>query len=479
MTIILCMLMVTSVLGLFQLFNIGEFGIIPIEVTLGFALLYAVYHTVWLGRALRVPRRMELIVMSMLLFIFIFSEVGPLLSGDSLQILQGLKTFSHFILLWLGAFVLIVIPTTSKQWITAFRVHFGVSIIVVLFAAYQLPARTFEWPLGWIEITNQSFRKLDREASEMGQIALRFADFYRATSIFSEPSALAGYGVVSLMMMMVPVFRRSQTIIKTRTFLIISIICTTVAIFLSFSMSGMILVVSVLCLSVALYPRTAPKRILGFMLAAVVLLAIADVTVEKNFNISVLTLFGTRVENLVSGQATSEGSDIVGESATQRTNDYYVSAKVFESAPVIGVGAGNFGNAVEAKKRLTLYPSTVYGSVLGEMGILGFSALIGFLILLFTRALIIERHWTKYHRGEDTDLDRLVPLMPFRILIVIVGGFFGSFFVSAIFWLDIIIVMSITSLARREMGKEVDSQIFLVRKAWRNRFIENRQGANL
>lgn len=475
MTTILCLFMITAVLGLFQVWNIGDFGFATIEIVMGLVYAYTFYHAVWLGRPLRVPKRTEIIVMGLVLLVFAGSSLTPLVSGNAPQVSQALKTLAHFVFLWLAAMLLISLPISAKQWVTAFRIHFAVSFVVVVFAMYQLPARTFEWPLGWIEITNQSFRKLDKEASEMSQLALRFADFYRATSLFSEPSALAGYSAMSLMMMIVPLFRRSRTIIKSKTFLTLSIICTTIALFLAFSMSGMLLVAATLVLSVMLYPRTAPKRMAMFLAASVALLLVADFTIEKNFNISVMTLFGTRVGNLVSGEATSGGSDIIGESVTQRTGDYWVSGKVFESSPIIGVGAGNFGKSEAGKRHLTQYPSTVYGSVLGEMGIIGICIVVLFLLILYGRAQVAERQWTKNHRGEDTDLDRLIPLMPFRMVLVIITGVSGSYLVSAIFWVDVVIVLSTLSLARRAMGTERIHEVSFVARPWRQRFIDNQQ----
>ncbi len=475
MTIILALLMITSVLGLFQVFNVGDFGLPPVEVSLLLVFVYAFYHAVWLGRPLRIPRRVEIVVLGVLLLVFAASSIVPLLSGNTPQIAQGIKTLLHFLFMWLAALLLISLPITANQWVKAFRVHFAVSFVVVVFAMYQLPARTYEWPLGWIDITNQTFRKMDRESSEMGQIALRFADFYRATSLFTEPSALAGYASMSLMMMLVPFFRGSLTIIKSKVFLILSIVCTTIALFLAFSVLGLALVCSLLAVCVLLYPRTALKRLGLFLAASVVVLFIADFAIEKNFNISVLTLFSTRVSNLVSGKATGDGSDIIGESVTQRTSDYWVSGKVFETSPIIGVGAGNFGRSEVGKRHFTTYPSTVYGSVLAEMGILGIVVVVFLLLLLFVRALQTERTWAVQHRGEDTDLDRLIPLAPFRMLLIIITGFSGSFLISAIFWFDVVIVMSTVSLARRAMGTERLQELFLVKHSWRQRFIDNRQ----
>lgn len=475
MTFILGILMTTAVLGLFQVLSIGDFGVPPIEVGFLFVFGYAFYHAVWLGLPLRVPRRLELIILGALLLVFTASSIVPLVSGDSPQVSQAIKTLLHFTYLCVTAIVTISLPITAKQWVQAFRIHFVISFVVVVYAMYQLPARTYEWPLGWLDVTNQSFRKLDKEASEIGQLALRFADFYRATSLFSEPSALAGYSAMSLMMLLVPFFRRSFPIIKSKIFLALSIVCTTMALFLAFSMLGFVLVCVLMVLCVVLYPRSAPKRMMIFLASSVLLLFTADFVIERNFNISVLTLFSTRVSNLVSGRATSDASDIVGESVTQRTSDYSVSGKVFESSPIIGVGAGNFGKSEVAKRNLTSYPSTVYGSVLGEMGILGIGALVFFLLLLFGRALVTERAWTSKHCGEDSDLDRLIPLAPFRMVFIIITGFSGSFLISAIFWFDVVMVMSTVSLARRAMGTEHLQEIFLVKRAWRQRFVDNKQ----
>ncbi len=79
-----------------------------------------------------------------------------------------------------------------------------------------------------------------------------------------------------------------------------------------------------------------------------------------------------------------------------------------------------------------------------------------------------ERKWTKGHHGEDSDLERLVPSLPFRALLLIFVCFNGNNLVTANFWFEVILMLAVQNALHRATGIDRSRQIFLVRKPWRD-----------
>jgi len=471
MSVYLSMLFASSVLGFFHVLAIGTFGLSLLEFLFLGALVAAVVHGLWLGKAFRVPRRFETGAVVSLLGVVLLSALMTVLRGEGPQVMQSFKTFLHFAYLWGFCMIMLCLPITAEDWRRALQVHFVVAAGIMLFGLYQLPARMLDLPLAWIDITNASFQRGYDETLETGQIALKFKDFYRATSIFSEPSALAGYATATLSMLIVPYFRGTRSVIERRWFFWTVVVLSVMSIFLAFSLTGIVMAGAVLALVMILYPRRSIRKIAIVGAVVLVLIGVADRVVEATTSVSVVELFATRVTSLVSGKASQdESGTISGESITQRTADYRVSFEVWQEHPVTGVGPGNFATSVAGKRHNQPFPSTTIGSVLSELGVVGAVVFTMALLGFFTVSLIVERRWSASLPEEGSALDRIVPFLPFRWLLIILTAFTGNFLVSAYFWFEATFLLSALGSARQALGMDRWREVQLVREGWRSRW---------
>ena len=467
---------VSAVLGFFHIVAIGTFGLTPLEALFPGVVIALFYHAVWKGLPLRIPTRFNVMAMVAVLASVLASTLYVAFQGDYEMLSQSLKTSLHFVYQWVFAFGMLLIPIGATQWVKALRVHFVVSFLVMLFALYQLPARALDLPLAWIDITNASFQRGQDGIDEVSQLALKFKDFYRATSIFPEPSALAGYGAASLAMLIVPIFRGAPGVIKQRWFHLLSIYATIVAVFLAFSMTAVILVSATVALIVILYPKGSIKRLALVAGVGLVMVVGVDRVVENSYNVSVLELFAKRLTSLVSGAAVADETGAVyGESVTQRVSDYQVAVEAFEDSPILGVGPGNFSLSKAGKYHNQEFPASVWGSVLSELGIIGFICLVVFMFGTYFSLQADERRWTRGHLGEDSDEERLSAILPFRWLLIILAAFTSNFFVSSILWFDVVFLFSAQSAVRRAMGMDDSREFFLVQRSWQSRLAKSRQ----
>lgn len=474
-TVYLTLLFIASVLGFLQLAAIGTFGITPMEALFGVSFMYALYHGVWCGRPFKFPRRADMALLLLLCGSFLLSAMPVVLSGDSAAITQGIKTLAHVYYLCLFAMIMITIPIDGRQWISALRAHLVFSVVIMLFGIYQLPARAFDLPLAWLDVTNVSFQRGLKETYEVTQLALKFENFYRVTSVFTEPSGLAAYGAASITMLTVPLLLGGATIIRSRGWLLFAIVATLIALFLTFSMTGALLVSAAVILTLILYPTYAWKRLLAVAAISVVLIGVADRVTYSFTDVSVLDLFTQRITSLVTGAAAKEETGaIVGESLTQRTADYAVSADVWMESPVTGVGLGNFANSEGSKYHNVQFPSTVYGSVLAELGLIGFFIFISLLFVTLLVTLRDERRWFREYRGKDSAVDILAPLLPFRVFLLIFVAFTSNYLVTAVFWYDMVLILSGRSAVRRQFGGDQTFDLYVTRTPWRDRWMAAR-----
>lgn len=458
-------LVVSSVLGITQLFSIAGFGVTPLEFSLVGVFFIAAYRWLWLGQPIQLPRSYSIVGLVAILAAVTISAAAVALGGSAPVVTQTLKTYAHFIYLWMVGLVFLCLPISADDWIRALRVHFTVATVVMIYGLYQLPARVFEWPLAWIDISNVSFTRGLGDAEEVGQIALKFQNFYRATSIFSEPSSLSGYATATLVMLIVPYFRGTASIIRQRWWFWTLIILSSLSIFLAFSMTGLLLLGAVLMGMVALYPRESARRLAIVGLFSMMFVGVADRAAEAVTNISVIELFGQRLSSYVSGAAADdELGTIAGDSFSQRLQDYQTAFTAWEDAPITGVGPGSFAESTAGRRYSQPFLSTLIGSVLVEFGLLGFVLIIGGLVGFLINALLVERRWTQRYRGTDCPEEQLASFIPFRWLLIVLTTVTGNFLITPSFWFDVATLVTMQVAVMRTMGGTPVVEFSLVRR---------------
>jgi len=385
------------------------------------------------------------------------SAIQPLLGGSYSEILQAIKTSLHFYSLWAFAIVCIVARVTADEWLPALRLSAIQSLGIASYGLYQIPARAFGWPGGWIEITNSNYAtKVDSFAVDTTQLALQFGDFFRATSIFSEPSSLALYSATILSLVAVPWLTGTKPIIQSRALVSAIIIINLLALFVTFSLTGLMLLAIIIATCLYVRPRRVLNRLVVGVLVASVGIVAADIKIHEELGVSVLDLFGRRISSIASGKAAVSESEIVGESYTQRTSDYQTSYEAFLESPYIGVGPGNFSNSQAGRRHNSPYPSTTWGSVLAEQGILGILTFGGLMVVLLVGSIQLLRH-----RGVDGEnlTAGIHVIVPVRVLILIFVGLTGNNFVSNVLWIDVGLIASIILDEGRRQKRLVEHTI--------------------
>lgn len=453
MPLYLSWLVVASVLGITQLFAIGGFGVSPLEFSLLGVFGIAAYRWLWLAQPIQIPRSYEVLGLVAMFSAVTVSTAVVAMSGSAPVVTQSLKTYAHFIYLWMVGLVFLCLPITAEDWVRALRVHFAIATVVMVYGLYQLPARAFDWPLAWIDIGNVSFTRGLSDDTEIGQIALKFQNFYRATSIFSEPSSLSGYATATLVMLIVPYFRGTPSIIRQRWWFWLLIVLSALSIFLAFSITGLLLLGAALIGMVILYPRESAKRLLVVGLFCLLFVGVADRAVEAVTDISVIELFGQRLSSYVSGAAADdELGTIAGDSFSQRLLDYQTALSAWEDAPLTGVGPGSFSESAVGRRYSQPFLSTLIGSVLVEFGLIGFVLIIGGLLGFLIRSWMVERQWTRHHRGIKAAEEQIASFIPFRWLLIVLTTVTGNFLITPSFWFDVAMLLTMQMAVLRKMG---------------------------
>lgn len=437
--------------GMFQLTSIGDFGVQPSYV--GIILLFSLflYHFVTnkvsINLAPIVPVKSLILLQASAGLALIF-----VISNPNADVIQFIKSYSHFIFLTFFALTLGVINLEGKVFVNIFRIWLIVSILLNIFGIYQLFARAFELPLAWIDLNNVSIS--GNEDQEFQQLSLKFKNFYRATSIFSEPSALAGFNLAILSTLITPIFKpNSYTIFKSKAFLNFIFILSVITLFVTFSLTA-VMGLGLLAIAYVMFNKNINYlRIFKTTLYVVVLMIAADVVIEAYFETSLLGLFYTRITNVLG----LSNVGIVGESFTTRSNNFVSSFGVWMENPIVGVGLGH-------SKYFSEFSYSDYGIMhaLMETGIIG-----GFFFLMIFISLISEMLLLKNRIVTLSSKLQYLVNSAFYLTFILIGTNFisGNSFINIYLWYHIGIIIAIISCAKYKLGDDLSPIRYFKKKS--------------
>lgn len=472
MRALLTLIAIGSAFGFFHVVAVGTFGVTLIEVFEIGVLGYALYYCIWLGRPLLIPMRIETYAILAVLVAMLASAGAVVFTGSSITTIQSLKSLAHFMYLWLFAFVAYCIPVSAEVWTKVLRVQLVVALFVVMYGVYQVAGRPLDWPFAWIEISNASFSRGVDDANTSNQLALQFGGFFRATSFFSEPSALAAYSASALCLLLVPLFRGTKALIRSRVWFWIILVGTMLGVFIAFSLTGILLTFTCMGICLVLYWGNAWRKMFVIAAAFSITIVASDYAIEKYLGVSVVEMFTVRVTSILTGGTSADNeSAVTGESVSQRVGDYEMSFQVLKEYPIFGAGPGNFGNTSIGKSTGLQFPASSYGTVSAELGGFGIVVFASFLLILLARTFQIERVWTAQYNGNSEYMEMLLPFVPLRMLFLILIGFAGNLLISGFFWSEILMILSIQSAARRELGIEKVQELYVVSESWRTKLL--------
>ena len=446
---IIILLHFSTLLGIFQLFSIMGYGVTFVDFFLGILYFIIIKQFIFDRRKFIIVDRKVAFSILLIIFAVVFSGVGLLFWASRESYIQFLKTLSHFIFVAIYGLVALSVEINYKTIFNILKMYLYSSIFINLYSIYQLIARINGLPFAYIDITNISFqtRDFDREVGEYTQVVLNFENFYRATSIFSEPSALAWFNIYCLIIILIPLLTHNKLIIKQKWLLFVILGLTVVSLFLTFSLSGLVMI-AFLVLMIVIIEKITLLRLFTMSLAIIVLLTVTDM-IQMNFTeVSVSDLFYTRITGLLSDQ--TRGNKMTeGESAPDRLESFKNAFNMFVDYPLTGIGSGNTYYYPKSTKRFT---HSSFFHMLGENGIIGAFA---FLLLTFYFLKIIK-YLNKYRYLFVEKIPELATLQSFAIYLTLIL-FFSNFFIGGAignygFWLEAGLIIIIY----RQTVKEVE-----------------------
>jgi O-antigen ligase len=224
---------------------------------------------------------------------------------------------------------------------------------------------------------------LFQSVSRQGPESFALGGFIRAYGDFSQPNAFAGYlaMILPLGVTMALLPGRERPLIIAATLLIGAGVAASLS-------RGALLGVAVALALIALLWSPASRRVLAMTLAAGIAVTTFSVVgvVPRDVTERVAVLF----ENFLTFNAAAIELTPANFALVHRLAHWQAAWAMFQANPLLGVGPGNFDTAY-AFYHLQRWPVSLghahnyYLNTLAELGIIGFAALIAFVVTIFGR----------------------------------------------------------------------------------------------
>jgi O-antigen ligase len=443
MNIIIIIIFLVYFTQSFQIFAVGTYGFTYIDLFL--MIFYVVFFkkVFYDGEKLQFSFNYTFILILAFLLLGLISGLTPLFSMDKLYITQFLKTYIHLIYIALFAVICYTYKIPANVWEKIIKMWIVISVIINLYAIYQLFARMFGLPFGWIELSNASLSvrgTLDEEVAT-SQLALRFKDFYRATSIFSEPSTLAVNNLIMLSFLITPYFQNKLPYIKNHFFNILAVILSVIALFLTYSLTAVLGLALIFAVIFIMFRGKKLKMIFIYILIGAAMIFIANGIIESYTKISVYGLFEKRIASLIpQDKRLAEG--VVGDSFGSRAESAEIAIELMERNPLIGIGLGQ----TQYDPRFSLmYIDFSSFTVLAEMGVPSLVVFTGIFIGVFFHLyrLIKDKKYGKYLTEND---QRLLGTMIVAFVVIFQTNFLSANnLITYNFWFFLAMAISLIS----------------------------------
>ncbi|MBK9248066.1 MAG: O-antigen ligase family protein [Ignavibacteria bacterium] len=457
MKIALFLLFTSQFFSIFQMFALGTYPVTMFDVGVIAFMGVAIKRLLWDGEILEFPRTLATLCLFGIVITSLISAINPILEGNSVKQIQIMKTGSHFLYLVLLTILCSGLKIKITDWKFSIQAVLIFAIGVHLFGIYQLIARALDLPLAWISLNSVSFAArggYDLSSINQGdvrQLSLNYGSFYRATSIFSEPSTLASFCMFILTALLVPFLRNTRNFIPSKKFNIILAVLTIISLFLTFSLTALSLFVGLLIFAFATERSKKSIKLLKMVAVTALIIISTNVIVEYATDISVSGLFTQRVSGIVSKYTGGRAETTEGESFFGRLSTIKYALEVWYCYPITGIGIGcyYYFNINEAHG----FSDSGLFACLAETGILGFVMYIGILSGLFIQ---FKRFvFSPYYLNLSEDSKMLSHFSFYNILLVMIASFTSNTFVASYFWFEVGMFYSIQSIVFREMGNSV------------------------
>lgn len=349
-----------------QIFGVATFGVSSTDFIIMFLNLFFMYKFFWEGVELKIPKTSIHIYIFILFLTCLFSAITPLFTLNEKELLQFLKTFSHFLYLYFFLFLALSFKIDSKTIFQAIKIYLITAILCNLYGIYQLVARALDLPFGWVELNHLSLvSRSDEDVSNFKQLALKFKDFYRATSIFSEPSSFVQFNLIGLCFIAIPYITKTKKVFESNFYTILSFVLIVINLFITFSLTAVLGITLLVSTSVILEKKQMLKLYFKIFLFVIILLLISDYFISDLVGISILELIFDRIIGVFSFLTGMNTDSLVeGESLTWRIAVILESLNVWFKNPITGVGLGLFFE----NSNLAGFSDNSFLSILSEAG---------------------------------------------------------------------------------------------------------------
>lgn len=405
---------------IYEWFNVGSTGFTTNDFILILMILMFLKITIWDGAELKIAKNPAILFYSLFILSTLISGLYPLLSGNKFMIMQYFKSIVHFHFTYLITLILILYKFENETWENFIKIWLILSIGINLFGVYQIIARALDLPFAWFELTNASFYSRNmHESNEITQLSLRFEGFFRATSFFSEPSALAAFNGMTLVFSIIPKLKNFKPFLNSEKVTNLVIILSIVGLLLAFSLTGATIVVIILVMLFLTEKLNVVWRFLKVLPVIIVVVIVSNYIVESYSGISVLELFGKRfgtLSNLLLGKSLYTNG-IEGESVIDRGNNFISLFNIWLSSPIIGIGLGTTYLSPYADGMA--FSDTSLMAVLGELGLVGIIPYLGLYVTFYSLGLRLTLTNSIY-KSFDNSYKRLVTLIIYFLSYIIV-----------------------------------------------------------
>jgi len=437
---IIILLYFSGLFGIFQVFSIFGYGFGFVDSFMLVIYSIVLVKYVLLNEKFKVyDPYLTISIFTLILSVYL-SGIGLFFWASEESYLQFIKTILHFTYVGLFGIVVLAIDISYKTIYYSIKTLLISSIFINAYGIYQLFARIFFLPFAYFQVENDSFltRDFSKEFGEAQQVVLNFDNFYRATSIFSEPLALAWFNIFCLVFLITPYFSKNQELINNKALKVIVLVLLIIGLFLSFSLTGVVLIVLLLT-SIIIIEKIQKTRVFKAFISVVVVLFATDSIQQQFTGVSVSGLFVQRISGLLS--IGEKGVNMTyGESAPDRINSISNATNLFLEQPITGIGAGNTYYYPTSTSR---FAQSSFFHILSEGGLVGITALM-FLFYHLIKAMNFLKNNRHLHRRDKPILASLATGSYYLgILIIFTTIFTGNQIGNYSFWYNLAVLLII------------------------------------
>lgn len=417
----------------FSLFYLSNYGVtlLDLNIWVCFALLFIsvlfLHPSIKFG--LNLPN-LFLIFFNISVFV---SFVIVFLTNSGSNNLQLIKSTTHYF--YVFSFVLILFSPLLEPRTFSSKIIPTLIIILTIFniyGIYQLFARIYGLPFGWLEYTNKGIFSRMELYSSVQQSIMSYGFFIRATSIFTEPSVLAGFNIYLLIFLIIPWIQLRKSFLNSNILTSIIVGTSVITLFFTYSMTGTLGFMMILLLVMFLEKFSSYRKILIIAFIIIFFLFFGNWLSKEFFHTDLFELFSFRFKSLI----TIGKEEIGGESLSGRLNNLLQSFYVFTEHPFWGVGMGLVG--FHPKFNYLFSDSTLF-SILAESGFFAGFFFIALLCSMFYYSIKLYKKVRAINNANlNVDEKKLIGIVPYIVLFEIFRTFFTLNYLSYFsFWMNI------------------------------------------